>query len=132
MRCRAWLGLRPRVLPASPSRIVPSVSALLVPVRAALRDRPLAPSQRLLRLRPASATVQSPAVLTDQDVTDVALAFPPFMVAPLPLFCHTIKVNLIESALPGPNAPAHRELPTRGFSASVRTAIGQRCGGAGG
>ena len=27
------------------------------------------------------------------------------------------------------NAPAHRELPTRALSASVRTATGQRCGG---
>ena len=117
MHCRAVLGHRPRALPASTPRIVPLVSASALSVRAAVRNQPLASSRRILRLRRTSAAVQDPAPLVCQDWTDVALALPPFMISSLPLFCHTIKVNLIESEPRRPNAPAHRERPERVLSA---------------
>ena len=64
---RLVLGHRPRALPASTLHVVSVVSASFVTVRAAVRDRPFAVSEHILRQRRASADAKHPARLACQD-----------------------------------------------------------------
>ena len=95
MRCRAVLGHRPRALPAQTPRLVPFVSASLHTVRAVIRYRPFASSERILQLRRASASGLHPTALTCQDVTSTALEFSPFIVASPWLVIHEIRGSLL-------------------------------------
>jgi len=78
MRCRAGLGPRLPALPARTSPAIPVASACSLTVRGAVRDRPLAVSQHVLRRRRGSADAPYPAALTGQNRA-AALKFPPFM-----------------------------------------------------
>ena len=110
MRCRAVLGHRPRVLPETTSRLVPVIAPSFHTVRAAVRYQPFAPSQHILRLRPASAAVQHPAALACQDITGAALEVPPFMVARL-CVCEQYQDDSLDSNPLGPNAKLRCRCP---------------------
>ena len=111
MRCRAGLGQGPTALPANTPRGVPVVSAFLVPVHVAVRDRPLAVSKRLLWQQRGTADGQDPIVPTGQAVTGVALKAPPLLVTSPCFLLHSLMSILSKLNPRGP-----KELPQNNLS----------------